>query len=100
MNTYAYIAIIVLVLGVGYWLDSNGYDRAIANQAIAEKAQLKEDAGTVDKLREKEKIREKIVYKWKTKVITDENCYKLTDPLPNIDELRFTYDSIKRPETN
>ena len=103
MNVYAYIAAIVLLFGAGYWLDSNGYDRAIANQAIAEKEQLKEDSETIDKLREKEKKRGETIAVLKAKLQktaqANKSCYKLTDPLPAdfVDGLRDAYNAIQRP---
>lgn len=102
MNIYAYIAIIVLLLGIGYWLDSNGYDRAIANQAIAEKEQLKEDSKTIDKLREKGKKRGETIAILKSKLRktaqANKGCYKLTDPLPAdfVNGLRDAYSAIQR----
>lgn len=102
LSVWAYVAIAGIFVGYSYWLFDLGKGAEIANQIKAEKAQLKEDAGTVDKLREKEKVREKIVIKWKTRIVKDEGCYTLIEPLPadHVDELRSAYDSITRSETD
>ncbi len=98
LNIYAYIGI-ALLLAAGVWaIDNNGYSRALADQAIAEKTQLKEDSKTVGVLKEKQKVREKVIVKWKTKIrtVTDKGCYKLDGPLPkdNTDKMRAAFKQL------
>lgn len=98
LNAWAYVAIAVIFIGYSYWLVDIGYSGCQAEQLTAEKAQLKDDSDYIENVyRIKEKAREKIVIKWKTRIIKDENCYMLTDALPvdHINELRRTHDTIK-----
>ncbi len=104
IKIYAYIAIALLVAAAFWWVDNNGYSRALSDQALAEKEQLKSDSKAVAKINEQEKVREKVIYKWKTKIktVTDKNCYRLDQPLPtsHIDKLRRANNAITRPKTN
>lgn len=103
MNIYAYIAIIVLLLGVGYWLDSNGYDRAIANQAIAERAQLKEDADKIEVLRKEKKADEKIVKTLNAKLkklASTDKCLNTPWPTDFTAGVRDSYSRITRSKAH
>ncbi len=101
LKQIAYIAGIVLLLAAGWWLDHNGYERALSDQAAAEKEQLKKDAEAVKEIRKEEKVREKIIVKWKTRKIKDETCHNYTDPVSpdRAKQLRDAYNSVTRSKT-
>jgi len=101
LNIYAYIGAALLLAAGVWWVDNNGYSRALADQAAAQKIQLKEDAQAVKKIEQKQIVREKVIVKWKTKIrtVTDKGCYKLDEPLPvaNINEMREAYKALEKP---
>ncbi len=101
LKTYAYIGALVLILAVGWWLDSNGYDRALADQAAAERRQLQQDAKKVTEIEKGDIVREKIIVKWKTKLIkSGDDC--ATKPVSAIHakQLRDAYTAITGSETD
>ena len=86
---YGYMIGVVLLAALGWWLDNNGYERALADQQLAQKEQLEEDAKTITKLRKEKKRVNKIVEGFKadnrdqkqsdcrTAVYTDSDAYRL-----------------------
>lgn len=99
-NVYLYAAAAVAIAVAVWWVDNNGYQRALSDQAVAERKQLEKDSKAVDEIRKEEKVREKIVIKWKTKIQKIDGCHGNT-PLPgdNAVKLYNAYDELKRSAT-
>ncbi len=99
LNIYAYIGAALLFAAGVWWVDNNGYSRALSDQAAAEKVQLKQDAKAVDKIKERQVVREKVIVKWKTKIktVVDKGCYKLDKPLPvaHVNKLRDAFKQLE-----
>lgn len=95
LKTYAYIGVFILIVAIGWWLDSNGYDRALADQAAAERAQLQADAKKVTEIQKGDQIREKIIVKWKTKLIqSGDDCANKPVSAVHAKQLRDAYNAI------
>jgi len=98
------IIVVVAIAAIGgIWLHgrSTGYDIALAEQAAAQKEQLRQDAKAVTKIEKKQKVRKKVIAKAKAKIrtVTDKGCYKLDEPLPvaHVNKLRDAYKQLEKP---